>query len=437
MKNIKLITIIFALAVIIAGVFVTSLSVNAYAEQSSKPWNVDVTVTHNGNSCNYDLSKNIVDVKDEADARGFYLGCKGKRTLADNLLSIGLDSVAVYEYLLPNFKQITKRFAYVKREKIDSEVNFNSQGFTYSDSQDGIEIDVDKLFDLLISSRGKHIEIPLPLTIDKAVTKTELKKYTVKKGSFTTTYYNSGENRSYNIALATKSLNGVTVRPNETFSFNGVVGERSEKNGYKNAKVIMDGAYTDGIGGGVCQVSTTLYNALLIAGFIPKASQHSLVSSYVMAGFDAMVAYGSTDLTFVNNTNRNIYIQGKTQGKTVTFTIYGEANEYQIKRENVEERTPYSVKEIVDKIKYPDLIYTDQTKVITNGSDGVKTKSYLKYYKDGQLVATKLIRSNNYKKVDKVIARGYCDRPVTDENVNPLLKLNGVAVCKAANGSFL
>ena len=161
----------------------------------------------------------------------------------------------------------------------------------------------------------------------------------------------------------------------------------------------------------MCQVSTTLYNALLLAGFIPKASQHTLVSGYVMAGFDAMVAYGSTDLTFVNNTEHNVYIQGKTQGKTVTFTIYGEPSEYEIKRENVEERTPFETVEIVDKSKYPELVYADQTKVITNGSDGVKTKSYLKYYKNGRLVKTKLIRTNSYKKVDKVIARGTFERP--------------------------
>lgn len=411
MTNFRYNTIIFALAVIIAGVFIALLPSVAYAEQAVLPWNVDVEVVHEGVTFRYDLSKQIDGVETQADSRGFYSGYNGKRALADDLLGEGLPNAAVYEYLLPNFGKILKRFDYVNRVKIDAEVSFSANGFTYSDSQDGVSINVDKLFELMISSRGKHTVIKLPLAFDKAVTINELKRNVVKKGVFTTTYYNSSANRSYNVALAASSLNGLTVRPDETFSFNAAVGERTVQNGYKNAKVIMDGNYTDGVGGGVCQVSTTLYNALLLAGFIPKASQHSLVSSYVMAGFDAMVAYGSTDLTFVNNTEHNVYIQGKTQGKTVTFTIYGAPNVYEIERENVEERQPFKTVEIIDNVKYPELIYNDQIKIITNGSDGVKTKSYLKYYKDGKLVATKLIRTNNYKRVDKVIARGALDRP--------------------------
>lgn len=404
-------TIIFALAVIIAGVFISPFTVTARAEQTSKPWNIDVAITHGGNVFCYNLQRQIAGVEHEADARGFYLGYNGRKALAERLIGTGAFDLAVYEYLLPNFNKILKRFAYVNKDKTDAEVTFSSDGFAYSKHQNGVKIDCKKLFDLMIKSCGKHVEISLPLAVDKAVTIDELKQNTVQKGSFTTAFYQSGTNRSYNIALATKALNGITIAPNEQFSFNDVVGERTEANGYKNAKVILDGSYTDGVGGGVCQVSTTLYNALLLAGFIPKACQHSLVSSYVKAGFDAMVAYGTSDLTFVNNTSHNVYIRGKVNGKTVTFTVYGEPNEYDIVCENVEERQPFEVKEIVDKQKYPELIYLDDTKVIVNGSDGVKSKSYVKYYKDGKLVQTRLIRSNNYKRVDKVIARGDIIRP--------------------------
>ena len=345
------------------------------------------------------------------------MGYNGRRELCDCLLATGLERLAVYEYLLPNFTKIVEHFNYVNKEKIDCGVDFSKRGFAYSVPQNGVELDLDTLFECLINSRGKHVEIPLPYTVDNALTIEQAKRNTVKKASFTTTFYNSCDNRVHNIFLAADMLNGLTVKPNEEFSFNKTVGERSEKNGYKNAKVILDGSYTDGVGGGVCQVSTTLYNALLLAGFIPRASQHSLVSSYVMPGFDAMVAYGSTDLTFVNNTEHNIYIQSKTQGKTITFTIYGEPNEYEIVRENAEDRQPFGVVEIVDKVKYPNLVYDDQMLVVTNGSDGVKTKSYLKYYKDGKLVLTRLIRSNNYKRVDKVIARGALPRPSEGDEV--------------------
>lgn len=412
MTNYKRYVLLFALAVLIAGVFATLIPVSVYAEQSYAPWNPDVEIRHGNDVYRYCLADNMADSLDEADKRGLYSGCDGKRALADSLLALGLPSEAVYDYVLPGFRQIARRFSYVNAARIDAQAHFSADGFTYSKPQDGVSIDVDTLFDAVIRSRGKRVVIDLPLIVDKAVTVSEVKANTVVRGSFSTTYYSSSANRCYNIGRATSVLNGITVRSGESFSFNDAVGERTEKNGYKNAKIILDGNYADGVGGGVCQVSTTLYNALLLAGFVPKARRHSLVSSYVMAGFDAMVSYGSADLTFTNDTPHDVYIQGKVNGKSVTFTIYGEPNGYQIKRENVEERTPFEVKEIVDKVKYPELVYADQTKVITNGSDGVKTKSYLKYYKDGKLVATKLIRTDSYKKVDKVIARGYlpCDQ---------------------------
>lgn len=407
MNKLKYYTIIFALAVIIAGAFVTLGTTVAYAEQSVAPWNVTVDVYYGDDVYSYDLSKQINGLELEADARGFYLGYNARKRLADGLLAQGFDSACAYEYLLPNFNKLLNRFCYVNRNRLDAVVSFSADGFRYVEGRDGVEIDVDALFDKMISCRGKHIQINLPLKYDRAITTEQLKRNTSVKGKFTTTFYNSGENRCFNIALSTRALNGITVKSGEEFSFNKTVGARTESNGYKNAKIIMDGEYTDGVGGGVCQTSTTLYNALLLAGLSPKARQHTLVSSYVAAGFDAMVADGVADLTFVNTTDHDVYIGGKVNGKTVTFTVYGEPNEYDIVRESVEQRQPFGIVEIVDKERFPELVYDDQIKVITNGSDGVKTKSYLKYYKNGVLIKTELIRSNSYKRVDKVVARGY------------------------------
>ena len=338
------------------------------------------------------------------------MGYNGKKQLYDTLTDYGLPSLAVYEYLLPNFSKVLAHYDYVNRQKTDATVSFGERGFTYKEGKDGVEIDAKKLFETALNSRGKVVKIKLPLLIDKAVSVADLKRNTVKRASFTTTYYNSGANRCYNIDKAVAALNGVTVGVNETFSFNNTVGARTEARGYKTSKVILDGNYTEGVGGGVCQVSTTLYNALLLAGFIPKASQHSLISSYVKAGFDAMVSYGVADLTFVNDTDYPIYIAASTSNKTVTFTVYGAPCPYRIERESVEQREKFRTVEIVDKVKYPDLIYTDQTRIVTSGSDGVKTQSYLKYYLGDKLVETRLIRKNTYKRVDQVIARGELER---------------------------
>ena len=408
MKKIFLISVI-ALAVF-ASVFVCGGDV--YAKTLS-PWNVQFEVVYQGDVFRYNLQDEIDKLADKSPSRGFYLGYAGKREIYDRLTSQELPELSVYEYLLPNFSKTLAHFNYIYRDRVDATVNFGKNGFSYSEGQDGVKIDTKTLFEKALNSRGKLVRISLPLTVDKATTVVELKKNTVKRASFTTTYQNSNANRSFNIAKAAEAINGVTVGVGETFSFNQVVGERSEQRGYKISKVILDGNYTEGVGGGVCQVSTTLYNALLLAGFLPRAVQHSLVSSYVKAGFDAMVSYGAADLTFVNNTDHPIYIAATMANKSVTFTVYGEPNPYRIERVSVEERDKFSTTYVVDSNKYPELVYTDQTKVVTSGSDGVKTQSYLEYYLGDRLVERKLIRKNSYKRVDQVIARGALERDET------------------------
>lgn len=408
MKRYKLTIFVFTLAVL-AGVLLCNGSV--FAETLS-PWNVTVEVGYGNDIYRYDLQCEIDNGVDGADARGFYLGYNGKTALYRKLVAMDLSPLAVYEYILPRFGQILQHFSYVNQQRIDATVTFGKNGFKYQKGQDGVEINAKKLFEQALRSRGKTLQINLPLTVDKAVTVAELKNNTVLKGKFTTTYSNSGANRCFNIAKAADALNGVTVGVGETFSFNRTVGDRTEARGYKTSKVILDGNYTEGVGGGVCQVSTTLYNALLYAGFIPNAVQHSLVSSYVRAGFDAMVSYGSADLTFTNDTSHPIYIAASCEGKLITFYVYGQPNEYTIERVSTEERDKFRTISVVDADKYPELIYTDQTKVVTGGSDGVKTQSYLQYYRDGKLVATKRIRTNSYKRVDQVVAHGALKRPV-------------------------
>ena len=215
-------------------------------------------------------------------------------------------------------------------------------------------------------------------------------------------------------------INGTVIKSGESFSFNKVVGDRTGANGFLDAKVILNGSYTDGTGGGVCQVSTTLYNAVLLAGLEVKESHcHTLIPSYVKAGFDAMVAYPTADLCFVNNTPYTVYISGKVNNKTVTFEIFGKPSGYTFKRESEElQRTKFSTKYIVDKAKYPELQYTDQQLVVQNGSDGVKCVSYLVVYKGDRVVEKRQVRRSTYAKVDRIVAQG--DLPPVPEQEEQL-----------------
>ncbi len=403
----KTLIFVFALA-IFASVFLCQTA----AAQSVEPWNVQFEVRHETSSFSYNLRDEIGDFVQNSEARGFFLGKNGKIALAKRLLADGLPNLAVFNYLLPNFQKVVEHFGFVERQRKDATVSFDENGFRYETGWDGVAVEVDKLFWQALQSGGKKIVIALPVVVDKAISVQEVKNATVLKGTFTTRYPSSGAARRSNLQLATKALDGTVVKAGEKFSFNQAVGPRTAERGYKTAKVISDGVYVDGVGGGVCQVSTTLYNALLLSEFVPSACQHSLISSYVEAGFDAMVSDGGADLTFVNDTDSPVYISAKTNAEksTVTFTVYGKPNRYKVVRESVAERTPFETVEIFDEKKYPDLVFDDEFKVIVNGSDGVQSQSFLNYFDGSVLVKRIKIRKNTYKKVNKVVARGTVPR---------------------------
>lgn len=229
------------------------------------------------------------------------------------------------------------------------------------------------------------------------------------RATFSTNYSTSTDERKTNVYLATKSLDGTLVAPFEEFSFNLVVGERTEKRGYKKAKIIVDGQFVDGVGGGVCQVSTTLYNAVLLAGLkIVEYHPHSLAVGYVPPSFDAMVNSGWADLKFINDTFNPIIINAFADGNTLTITITGEKQEYQYLRKSrvIGEIPPPDDKIIQDdKNEFPDL-YLDQTIRIKNPKNGLVSEGYLLMVKDGKIHSSIKIRSDKYAPVQGVLLRG-------------------------------
>lgn len=140
--------------------------------------------------------------------------------------------------------------------------------------------------------------------------------------AFQTVIHDSAESRLHNINLCIKAINGVTLAPGEVFSFNSTVGERSGERGYQKAKVLIDGEYVDDYGGGVCQVSTTIYNASLIAGLETiEHHTHDKPVNYVAEGKDAAVNYDSLDLKIKNNTNSSIKIEVSTNNSKIFASI--------------------------------------------------------------------------------------------------------------------
>lgn len=397
--------IILALA-LFASVFVCT-AFTADAEQCGptvEPWAVVASIRYNGDSYLYDYRQHL-----DADSGSAYLGRIGKLRLYERLVALSLDENAVYNYIFPDFDCVVDHFLYAERTVTDATAELVNDVFRYKAGQNGIEIDRKALFLAMTAQCGRACVIDLPIIEHNAVMVEQLKGVTVLRGSFTTSFANSRAERCHNIRLAASKLDGLCVPAGGTFSFNGVVGERTEQNGYKNAAVIADGKYTDGVGGGVCQVSTTLYNALLLADFVPRAFRHSLVPSYVEAGFDAMVAYGTTDLSFINNTSSAVYVSARVEGRSITFKVYGAPNAYRIERESVSERQPFDT--VYEPSTDPDIVYDDQFKVVRNGSDGVTSKAYLLKYNGDRLVERRLLRIDEYKRVDKLVIRGTLPRP--------------------------
>ena len=159
------------------------------------------------------------------------------------------------------------------------------------------------------------------------ITQKDLRERTRLLSKFTTSAAGSTQNRKHNISLALSRINGTILASGERFSFNERVGERTAENGFASAKVIENGRYVQGVGGGVCQAATTLYNSVLRAGIhVLKVARHTFPPSYVAPSLDAMVSAFS-DLVFVNESPYPAYIFCKLSGDTVCVETYGYATD--------------------------------------------------------------------------------------------------------------
>ena len=284
----------------------------------------------------------------------------------------------------------------------DAEINLKSSGrgqFEYKQEKSGLGINKEKTkAEILHALKTKSPSLRIPYeVISPKITVSELKSYTFLRGSFYTNYASSSAERKVNISLATQFLTCIKIENGEEFSFNETVGARSEERGFKKAKIIMDGKYVDGVGGGVCQVSTTLYNALLLSGIFPTEwHRHTLKVGYVEAGFDAMVNENASDLKFKNDTGGLIFIEAVAYKNRLIVNIYGKKNEYKYERVSV-------VDEVIEPDDYEivfnkDLLYGEEN-VIQNAKNGLKSSSYLKIYKEGKLIETQKLRTDIYKPI--------------------------------------
>lgn len=290
----------------------------------------------------------------------------------------------------------------------DAKISFNpnlSTPFSYTSEVMGKGVCKEKLINDInfALKNGKKVVNAEFIDLEPSVTVNDLKKYTFKMGEYSTFYGSSSENRKYNVKLACQKINGKILSPNEVFSFNQAVGKRSEENGFKSATVIENGEFSEGVGGGVCQVSTTLYNCALLSGLeVKERHPHSIVPAYVEPSFDAMVSGEVCDLKFVNNTSGNVYVKAIADGNDITFTFYGEKPTSTYKRvSETLETIPAPETEI---IKDDTMLY-GESETIKQSKNGLKSSAYLYVTNKGVTRAIRL-HTDSYKPIKGKIRVG-------------------------------
>lgn len=214
----------------------------------------------------------------------------------------------------------------------DATLDISGEKVKVIPDSDGLKMDISKSmenFDNQTKKGNYKNELVVKATPAK-VKKEQLANIDTNLGTYSTTFKTSQINRSINIKLATDNISNVLLMPGETFSFNKHTGKRSKENGYKSAPVIMEGEMEEDYGGGVCQVSSTLYNSVLYAGLeIVNVKNHTIPSSYVPKGRDATVADSGIDFLFKNNLKHPVYIKNYVSGNQIVCNIYGSAEDKQ------------------------------------------------------------------------------------------------------------
>ena len=291
--------------------------------------------------------------------------------------------------------------------------------FEVDEGQSRIVVERDKLLhDLdaaLSTSKKVKIEIPI-LEFKQNVDIEKLKDSVGLRSVYSTNYAKSSKDRKANIKKALENFNGMIVSPGQTVSFNETTGARTAENGYQSAHIIVGGVYVDGVGGGVCQASTTLYNALLLSDIdILSVNHHTIPASYVPLSFDAMVSGDYSDLVFQNNLEAPIYIKTVCDNENVRVEIYGEKLEegMEIKhRAELVKILPHNGDKVVADTngKYANkILYKGEYLRLKYPREGYESKAFLQYYKDGVLVEEKEIRDDFYPAQDGVVMEGVED----------------------------
>ena len=294
----------------------------------------------------------------------------------------------------------------------------NGSSFTVVDGVAGHAINeaesIKKVHETMDNWDGNDCTIGLSIDVTEPEgSKDALKDVKDVLGTYTTTYKTSGAARCTNIANGCRLASGLTLYPGDEFNMLNQITPFTEANGYALAGSYLNGQVVESFGGGICQVSTTLYNAVLRAELkVTERSNHSMIVTYVDPSCDAAIAEnGGKNFRFVNNTKYPVYIEGYTSGKAITFTIYGK------EERDAGRKVSYSSETLETTDPDKDNFVTDASlpvgyvKVTQSAHKGIKAQLWKIVTVNGKEESREVVNSSNYKMVPRIVTVGVagCD----------------------------
>lgn len=371
-------------------VSITGMSREEAREAILKKYPWGMTVTYNNDE--YKV-KNLLDSKIEALLEEIYTG--------EPKESYTLDTDGMEEDINSEVKAVAEKWDVAAENGSISGFDKNTGEFVYSGEQNGVVIDQDKLSaDIAAQLKAKNFQASVPATgkeVAPKITEAQAKEMYKVIGTYTTTTTtNSARNK--NIELASAALNGLILKPGEEFSFNKTTGERSSAKGYRPAGAYLNGELVEEPGGGVCQVSSTLYNAVVFAGLTTtERHAHSYEPSYVTPGEDAMVSFGGPDMKFVNNSSSAIAIRTSFSNQKLKISIVG----IPILEDGV---TLSMTSKKTSELDAPAPVYeedqtlqTGEEKIVKAETKGSRWVTNLVTKKDGVVVSDEFFHNSTYR----------------------------------------
>ena len=275
----------------------------------------------------------------------------------------------------PNIIDIEKIHNEIYKNPVDA--YYTTNPFTVFPSENGIDfnISIDEAKSIINAEQKEEYTIPLKTLYPNVTTNMiGTEAFPDLLSEYSTQYYASNRNRTTNLILAANKINGTVIMPGEIFSYNKVVGARTIAAGYKEAPIYVQGKVVDGLGGGICQITSTLYNAVVYANLeVTQRSNHQFVPSYVTASRDATVVYGALDFQFKNNRNYPIKIVCSVSGGIANFKIFGlkQEDDYEVEISSYE---------------------------TGRSSTSIYSEAYKILKKDGKVLGKELLSKDTYKR---------------------------------------